>query len=149
MIVFARVTLQIVLVAIALMGSAYIEASENYQFDSVEQEQQYREIISQLRCPKCQNQSIADSDAPLSEDLRFIVYQKLKAGENKGQILQYMQDRYGDFVLYDPPVSPKNYILWFMPIVVFLIILVALLKKVGRRELEPEQESITEEEQQS
>ncbi|WP_251359656.1 cytochrome c-type biogenesis protein [Kangiella sp. TOML190] len=135
---FLRVTLLFFFFAASSLG---LQASEEYQFASAEQEQQYRDIISQLRCPKCQNQSIADSDAPLSEDLRYIVYQKLKAGESKGQILQYMQDRYGDFVLYDPPVSPKNYVLWFMPILVFLLIIVALLKKVGKRELEPEPDS--------
>ncbi|NVJ67970.1 MAG: cytochrome c-type biogenesis protein CcmH [Gammaproteobacteria bacterium] len=121
-----------------LLASVTLWASQQYEFDSPEQEQEYRDITSQLRCPKCQNQSIADSDAGLSEDLRFIVYQKLKAGENKETILQYMQQRYGDFVLYDPPVSPKNYILWFMPFMVFLIIIVALIKKVGKRELKPE-----------
>ncbi len=122
------------------LASVAVLASENYQFDSPEQEQAYREISSQLRCPKCQNQSIADSDAELSEDLRFIVYQKLKAGDSKQEILNYMQKRYGDFVLYDPPVSPKNYVLWFMPIIVFIIIIASLVKKVGRRELQPEDE---------
>ncbi len=122
------------------LASVTVLASENYQFDSPEQEQAYREISSQLRCPKCQNQSIADSDAELSEDLRFIVYQKLKAGDSKQEILDYMQKRYGDFVLYDPPVSPKNYVLWFMPIIVFIIIIASLVKKVGRRELQPEDE---------
>ncbi len=125
-----------------LMFSFGLLANETYQFDSGVQEKTYREIISELRCPKCQNQSIADSDAPLSEDLRYIVYQKLKAGETKATILQYMQDRYGDFVLYDPPVSPKNYVLWFMPIIVFLIIIAALVTKVGKRKLKPEAEEI-------
>lgn len=128
------------LIGFSLVFSIAILANETYIFDSAEQERLYREIASELRCPKCQNQSIADSDAPLSEDLRYIVYQKLKAGDSKSEILRYMQERYGDFVLYDPPVSPKNYVLWFMPFAVFLIIIVALVLKVGRRKLQPEDE---------
>ncbi|MRX26568.1 cytochrome c-type biogenesis protein [Kangiella sp. HZ709] len=129
------------LITLCLLVSFTNLANETYQFDSPEQERLYREIANELRCPKCQNQSIADSDAPLSEDLRYLVYQKLKAGENKQQILQYMQDRYGDFVLYDPPISPKNYVLWFMPLLVFIIIIIALIARVGRRELQPEDEA--------
>lgn len=123
---------------IALLFSITLLANETYIFDSPEQEKLYREISSELRCPKCQNQSIADSDAELSEDLRYIVYQKLKAGDSKSEILRYMQQRYGDFVLYDPPISPKTYVLWFMPFLVFVIIIIALVMKVGRRQLQPE-----------
>lgn len=111
---------------------------ETYDFDNEEQEQLYYDIINELRCPKCQNQTIADSDAPLSRDLRFIVQQKVKAGETKRQILTYMQERYGDFVLYDPPVQPANYILWFAPLAIFLIILVVVISRVGRRKVDPE-----------
>lgn len=110
---------------------------ETYDFDNEEQEQLYYEIINELRCPKCQNQTIADSDAPLSRDLRFIVQQKIKAGETKPQILTYMQERYGDFVLYDPPVQPANYVLWFAPLAIFLIILVVVISRVGRRKIDP------------
>lgn len=133
--------MKVIFSILLLCFSLAVWADESYQFDSLEQEQAYREIISELRCPKCQNQSIADSDASLSEDLRFIVYQKLKAGESKQAILDYMQKRYGDFVLYDPPVSPKNYILWFMPVIVFLLIIIALVKKVGKRQLQPEDDA--------
>lgn len=111
---------------------------ETYEFDNEEQEQLYYEIINELRCPKCQNQTIADSDAPLSRDLRFIVQQKVKAGETKRNILAYMQERYGDFVLYDPPVQPANYILWFAPLAIFLIILIVVITRVGRRKIDPE-----------
>ncbi|HEY9030540.1 MAG TPA: cytochrome c-type biogenesis protein [Kangiella sp.] len=110
---------------------------ETYDFDNEEQEQLYYEIINELRCPKCQNQTIADSDAPLSRDLRFIVQQKIKVGETKSQILTYMQERYGDFVLYDPPVQPANYVLWFAPLAIFLIILVVVISRVGRRKVNP------------
>ncbi len=126
------------LVSVSLQAEK-VQADE-FKFESPAQEQMYRQIISQLRCPKCQNQSIADSDAELSEDLRFIVYQKIRRGESKQQIFSYFQQRYGDFILYDPPVSPKNYILWFMPIVVFIIIIIALVMKVGKRRVSDETE---------
>lgn len=113
---------------------------ETYEFDNEEQEKLYYEIINELRCPKCQNQTIADSDAPLSRDLRYIVQQKIKAGETKRQILAYMQERYGDFVLYDPPLQPANYILWFSPLIIFLIILAVVVARVGRREVISEED---------
>ncbi|MBD3653294.1 cytochrome c-type biogenesis protein [Kangiella sp.] len=113
---------------------------ETYEFDNEEQEKLYYEIINELRCPKCQNQTIADSDAPLSRDLRYIVQQKIKAGETKRQILAYMQERYGDFVLYDPPLQPANYILWFSPLIIFLIILAVVVARVGRREVTSEED---------
>ena len=120
---------------ISLQAFAVIEP---YEFENVEQEHLYTEIIHELRCPKCQNQTIAESNAGLSEDLRYIVYQKIMAGESKRDILAYMQERYGDFVLYDPPVKPSNYFLWFAPIFVFIIILIIVLSKVGRRKVEPD-----------
>lgn len=111
---------------------------ETYEFDNKEQEQLYTEIINELRCPKCQNQTIAESNAGLSKDLRYVVYQKVMEGEPKRLILSYMQERYGDFVLYDPPVKPSNYFLWFAPLLVFLIIIIIVLARVGRRDVTPE-----------
>lgn len=126
---------------LALFSSS-LQAEQIYSFNSPEEEKLFRQITSELRCPKCQNQSIADSDAELSEDLRFIVYQKLKKGETKKQILSYMQDRYGDSVLYDPPVNKNTYILWFLPLFVFLIIIIALISKVGKRRYNPDAEEV-------
>lgn len=138
---FLNVLSKMMLAVIFFMVSvSSVQAEQIYSFSSPEEEKLFRQITSELRCPKCQNQSIADSDAELSEDLRFIVYQKLKKGETKQQILSYMQDRYGDFVLYDPPVNKKTYILWFLPLFVFLIIVIALIAKVGKRRYNPEAE---------
>ena len=125
--------------ALIVMMSFQLQAViETYEFDTPEQEQLYTEIINELRCPKCQNQTIAESNAGLSEDLRYIVYQKVSEGQAKREILAYMQERYGDFVLYDPPVKPSNYFLWFAPILVFMVILIAVLAKVGRRKVNSE-----------
>jgi cytochrome c-type biogenesis protein CcmH len=74
-----------------------------------------REISKELRCLVCQNQSIDDSSADLARDLRLIVRQRLTAGDSDDQILQYVTDRYGDFVLLRPPVKPATLVLWLAP----------------------------------
>ncbi|MGD8105345.1 cytochrome c-type biogenesis protein [Pantoea sp. FN0302] len=93
-----------------------LAAIETWQFDSAAQEQQYRELTASLRCPKCQNNSIADSNAMIAADMRLKVYQLLKQGQDKHQITQYMIDRYGNFVTYQPPVTPSTLILWAGPL---------------------------------
>lgn len=99
--------------------SAEIEA---LPFDNPAQEQRYRNLIEELRCPKCQNATIAESNAPLSKDLRDIVYEKIKANESDEKILAFMQDRYGDFILYRPPVRPTTWVLWFGPAILFALV---------------------------
>lgn len=79
-----------------------------------------REIGKELRCLVCQNQSIDDSDADLAHDLRRLVRDRLVAGDSNGQVLTYITDRYGDFVLLKPPVRPATWLLWFGPPVVLV-----------------------------
>ncbi len=80
-----------------------------------------REISKELRCLVCQNQSIDDSDAGLARDLRVLVRERLVAGDSNDQVLRFVHDRYGDFVLLRPPVRPETWGLWFGPAVVLLI----------------------------
>ncbi|WP_114392227.1 cytochrome c-type biogenesis protein [Oleisolibacter albus] len=80
-----------------------------------------REISQELRCLVCQNQSIDDSNAPLARDLRVLVRERLAAGDSNGQVLQYLTDRYGDFVLLKPPVRPYTWVLWFGPFALLLV----------------------------
>ena len=94
--------------------SAYA-AIDVYDFDSVQQEAQYRGLIEELRCPKCQNQNLAGSDAPIAQDLKQKTYDMIKEGRSDGEIRAYMQERYGDFITYKPPVRPSTWILWFFP----------------------------------
>ncbi|RDX35916.1 cytochrome c-type biogenesis protein CcmH [Kangiella sp. HD9-110m-PIT-SAG07] len=136
---------KLITIMILMMSLEALAVIETYEFETKQQEQLYTEIIHELRCPKCQNQTIAESNAGLSEDLRYIVYQKVSDGTSKRDILAYMQERYGDFVLYDPPVKPSNYFLWFAPLAVFLVILIAVLLKVGRRKVTTEQSESEEE----
>ncbi|HCW99515.1 MAG TPA: cytochrome c-type biogenesis protein CcmH [Pantoea sp.] len=90
-------------------------AIDTYQFDSVAQEEQYRDLTGSLRCPKCQNNSIADSNAMIAADMRLKVYELMKQGQSRQQIIDYMVARYGNFVTYEPPVTPSTLILWVGP----------------------------------
>jgi len=95
-------------------------------------EMQAREIGRALRCVVCQNQSIEESDAPLASDMRALVRERLKAGDNADEIKSYMRDRYGDFVLLKPPVQPNTYILWAAPFVLLLLLLLWWFRQAGR-----------------
>ena len=79
-----------------------------------------RALHAELRCLVCQGQSIADSNAPLAQDMRAIVRERIAAGENDDSVRGFLTDRYGDFVLLDPPVKPETYALWFGPAAVFV-----------------------------
>lgn len=92
------------------------EASEFYEFDTIEQENVFQKLGKELRCPKCQNNNIADSNSSLAQDLRTKVYQMLKQGKSEDEIVEYMVDRYGNFVTYDPPLTPSTLILWVGPL---------------------------------
>jgi cytochrome c-type biogenesis protein CcmH len=95
---------------------------ETYPFDTVQQEQDYNNLIYELRCLVCQNQNLADSNAELAQDLRKQVHTMLvEQKQDKASVVKYMVDRYGDFVLYNPPVKFQTFLLWGGPFV-FLIL---------------------------
>ncbi len=85
------------------------------EFDSEEQQNRYRALIAELRCMVCQNQNIADSNAALAKDLRGRTYAMIKNGASDDQIIKFMTDRYGDFVLYRPPFRLSTASLWLAP----------------------------------
>lgn len=97
------------------------------------QDARYRELIKEVRCLVCQNQAISDSNAPLAQDLRREIRQKIEAGAGNPEIITFLTDRYGDFVLYRPPFKPTTYLLWAAPILFLLIAGVALIRTVKRR----------------
>lgn len=113
-------------------------AIETYQFDSAEQEARFRQLGFELRCPKCQNQAIGDSDAEISGDLRAEVYRLIKEGATDREIKDFMVARYGRYVLYKPPLDRQTVFLWFGPIVFFIIggVVVALRIRRSKRALE-------------
>ena len=89
-------------------------------FENQEQEDRFNELTLELRCLVCQNQNLADSDATLAHDLRREVHEMLLAGNTNEQIKAFMVQRYGDFVLYRPPVQKNTYLLWLAPLILLL-----------------------------
>ena len=90
-------------------------------FKNLKDEQRFNELTSELRCLVCQNQTLADSSADLAQDLRQEIYNEMQSGKSNDEIIDYLVARYGDFVLYRPPVKPITYLLWAGP-ALFLII---------------------------
>lgn len=107
-------------------------ATEVREFDSVKQEQQYHELIDELRCLVCQNQNLADSNAALAQDLRERTYQMVRGGDSSDEIIDYMVARYGEFIMYRPPLRTSTYLLWFGPLV-FLLLAVLTVVLYWRR----------------
>jgi len=122
-----------ILLALSVAGGAGAIVFEERGFSSAEQEQRYRSLIEELRCLVCQNQSLADSEADLAGDLRRQVYTMLRDGAEDREIIDYMVARYGDFVLYRPPLKMSTIALWIGPFLLGLIGLLALYRQIGRR----------------
>ena len=91
-------------------------------FNNKNLEQRYYSLIEEIRCLVCQNQSLADSDAPLAQDLRNEIYKMIHSKKSNNQITNYLVERYGDFVLYRPPLKKNTWFLWFGP---FLFLAIA------------------------
>ncbi len=117
----------LVILCLSLLTSLSYAEIEHHDFQSLEQEQSYQTLISELRCLVCQNQTIADSNADLAKDLRRQVYEMLQQGQSQQQIADFMTERYGDFVLYNPNFNLKTGLLWLGPALFLLIGLIAVL----------------------
>ncbi|WP_228517850.1 cytochrome c-type biogenesis protein [Aliidiomarina indica] len=134
------------LVLAAALSPPTHAAGEYYAFETAEQERRFTQLTGELRCPKCQNQSIADSDAPLAQDMRQRVYQMIMEGQSNAEIIEFMKVRYGDFVHYRPPVNRNTLVLWFGPFAVLLIGIIAVVvhvrgKRQGNAELTDEEQA--------
>jgi len=112
---------RIKLMAFALLMAAPLLAQEPLVFESAAQEARYNDLTLELRCLVCQNQNLADSDAPLAQDLRREIYDMMMAGQTDDQIKDFMVDRYGDFVLYRPPMQGNTLALWVLPVVLLAV----------------------------
>ncbi|EBP3365363.1 cytochrome c-type biogenesis protein CcmH [Salmonella enterica subsp. enterica] len=99
---------------LVISGSA-LATTDVMPFKDEAQEQQFRQLTEQLRCPKCQNNSIADSGSMIATDLRQKVYELIQEGKSNKEIVDYMVARYGNFVTYDPPLTPLTILLWVLP----------------------------------
>lgn len=115
--IFKRISAALLLL-VSLNSLAVIDIHE---FSSEEIRERYELLIEELRCPKCQNQNLAGSDSIVAQDLRREVLILLEDGYSDQEIRNYMRDRYGDFILYNPPVEGKTLLVWVIPLVMFLL----------------------------
>ncbi len=115
---------QIVLLCLLLFSATSFAAFEVTQFDNAEKEERYKQLINELRCLVCQNQNIADSNAGLAKTLREETFRMINEGASDEEIINFMVTRYGDFVLYKPPLKAETFVLWVGP---FVLLVVALL----------------------
>ncbi|HZY32340.1 MAG TPA: cytochrome c-type biogenesis protein [Rhodanobacter sp.] len=129
-----RLFLQMLFVALLTFGGvAHAQAIEPMPFKDHAQELRFQHLTHQLRCPMCQNESLADSNAPIARDLRNQIFQMMQQGKSDEEIKQYLVARYSKFVLYDPPLTPGTWLLWFGPLLILLggagVVLVAIRKR--------------------
>ena len=108
-------------------------AIDTYQFRDEAERERYQQLTKELRCPKCQNQDIADSNAPIAADLRREIFRMLGEGKSNQQIVDFMVDRYGDFVRYKPALTGRTWLLWFGPGILLVGGFVVLALIVRRR----------------
>jgi cytochrome c-type biogenesis protein CcmH len=119
----------VLFVLVGLVGLAVPVAQadiKSYEFAEPEMAQRFLELTTVLRCPKCQNQNLADSDSIIAKDLRAQVQKLINGGQTDSQITDFMVQRYGEFILYDPPLKKSTLVLWFAPFGMLIIGLWAL-----------------------
>src|SRR6266700_13864 len=121
------------LISLVICFATVALAKEAKPAEDPQIEQRMRALTEQLRCLVCQNETLADSRADLAEDLRKEIREQMKAGKSDQEIIAFLTQRYGDFVLYRPPVKPTTYLLWFGPFVLLLAGLAILFRYVKQR----------------
>ncbi len=114
----------------SVWGQGAIDA---YEFESEDQSKRYSALIDEFRCPKCLNTNLSGSDAPIAADLRRVVYTLVIEGKRDDEIRTFLQDRYGDFVLYDPPMRVDTIALWAIPASLALLAIIVIVMLARRR----------------
>ena len=136
--------LQILMIAmISFTAASY--SSDTYTFKDEVTEIRYKSLVKELRCPKCQNQNLADSNSQIATDLRREVYELLEQGKADSEIVDFMVKRYGDFVLYKPKVSSATYVLWFGPAVLLLIGVIVVVFVIRKKPSQKPQQALSSE----
>ncbi|MDT8425600.1 MAG: cytochrome c-type biogenesis protein [Methyloprofundus sp.] len=102
-------------------------AIETYEFKDKDKERRFQTLSADMRCPKCQNQNLADSNAEIAQDLKQKIFEMLAADKSDTEIVDYMVARYGDFVLYEPRFNAQNAVLWLGPGVLLLLGLIVVI----------------------
>ncbi len=126
-------------------------AIDTYEFRDEAERERYRTLTEELRCPKCQNQNIADSNAPIAMDLRKEIFRMLEEGQSNDQIINYLVARYGDFVRYRPPVTKTTLLLWYGPAALLILglgVLAFIIVLRRRVDSTPAAQTLTEAERQ-
>lgn len=127
----------IAVVATQFIAPQSYAAIEAVEFDDPETLKRYQALVAELRCLVCQNQNLADSDADLAKDLRRKTEEMLKAGQSDQDILNYMRERYGDFILYRPPLTSATSLLWLGPFALLIIAVATILLAIRRKQKTP------------
>lgn len=122
-------------------------AIDALNFQSAQQEEDYHSLTQQLRCPQCQNNNIADSNATIAVDMRAKVFELLQQGKDKQDVVDYMVERYGNFVTYNPPVNAATIFLWLIPALLVLIGVVFVLKRKPKQKAKEQSSSMLSEEE--
>ena len=117
---------------ILLIQAPFAESIEASIFETEEQQSRYTQLIEDIRCPVCQGQSIGGSNSGLAKDLREKVREMILDGQSDPEIYSYMVQRYGDFVVYKPPINIKTYLLWFAPLFILILSLIFLFRSTRR-----------------
>ena len=117
-----------------LIQATFSESIEAKDFESLDQESRYQALIEDIRCPVCQGQSIGGSNSSLAKDLREQVRQMILSNKSDKEIYQFMVDRYGDFVVFKPPINWKTYLLWFAPLVFLVFCFIYLIRSTRAKD---------------
>lgn len=133
--------ISVIWVLATLVSLPSMGAEQAYVFDDPAQQKLFLELTKELRCPMCQNQNIADSDAMIAHDLRRKVYELLQQGYSREEVVDYMKQRYGDFVSYQPPVTPVTIWLWLIPVLFVLaaVVFVVIRQRSSGQTIDPQQ----------
>jgi len=129
----------IILALVTLFMSWQVQARfEIHEFANEQMEEDYNVLVKELRCTVCQNQNLADSNAELAQDMRILVYKKLKEGNSKEQIVDFLVKRYGDFVIYRPPVKATTFLLWVGPLLFIVLAALVVFSNMRRQKVAAE-----------
>jgi len=139
-----RYFIQFALLLLLIQG-AFAESIEVKDFENSSQESRYLDLIDNIRCPVCQGQSIGGSNSGLAKDLREQVRKMILNDKSDNDIHLFMIERYGDFVIFKPPINLKTYLLWFTPLIFLVLCFIYLIRIISKkRDFSPKSSSETE-----
>ena len=140
----------LLLISLLFLSPHAFSAIETHEFANDLERKRFQSFIEEMRCPKCQNQNLAGSDSPISIDLRRELYEMIKLDKSDKEITDFMVERYGDYILYRPRVTPATYVLWGAPVVLLMIgivVVIVILRRRRRLALTQVSQHLTNEEQ--